>query len=145
MWSARAVGRYTGAHYFTLRPTMPTVTTNTDEWLRAVLAEVDDVLVPALDTAALNAAREGVRAAQQDHPYTDRTMDLTQTAKAERGRPGSGEAVMVWEMPYAGFVDEGTSRAKPYPFTPIARREAARVMPRYVAEAVTALARRLGE
>lgn len=113
--------------------------TNADAWLRDVLAAVDDVLVPGLDRAAVDAARAGVWAAQQDHPYTDRTQNLTNTAEPVPGPAGRGEAEMVWVMPYAGFVDEGTSHARPYPFTPIARRAAGRALERGVADAASAL------
>lgn len=75
-----------------------------------------------LDKAPLAAAQHGVRAAQEDHPYTDRTYQLTETARALPHRfEGEGDvegAAMMWSKPYANFVDKGTSRSKPYPFTP---------------------------
>jgi hypothetical protein len=78
-----------------------------------------------LGEVSLEAAREGVREAQSNHPYTDRTHDLTDAAHAER----TGEDIeMVWPAEYAGFVDRGTKRSKPYPFTPQAEATAEKVL-----------------
>lgn len=74
---------------------------------------------------SLEAAAEGVREAQSNHPYTDRTHNLTGQSHAEQV---DGEAEMVWPVAYAGFVDKGTSRAKPYPFTPQAEAVAEKVL-----------------
>ncbi len=37
---------------------------------------------------------------------------------------GDVSALMQWPQPYASFVDQGTQRSKPYPFTPQAERSA---------------------
>jgi len=78
--------------------------------------------------AALDAAAAGVLGAQEDHPYEDHrepgksyegdgAIGLTDTAHAVQ-LPDLLAAEMVWPAPYAGFVDKGTSRSAPYPFTP---------------------------
>jgi hypothetical protein len=69
------------------------------------------------------AAALGIEAAQTHHDYTDRTYKLTGDATTEiiSADPYDPEFEMVWPVPYAGFVDEGTKRSKPYPFTPIAK------------------------
>lgn len=88
-----------------------------------------------LDDVSLEAARAGVVEAQQDHPYTDRTQNLTNTAYARKAAGGrgaggrfeaSGGAYMAWPMFYGSYVDQGTSRSRPYPFTPKAERAAQR-------------------
>ncbi len=78
-----------------------------------------------LTKVSVEAAAEGVKAAQANHPYTDRTRDLTDDAHAER----TGDDVeMVWPAEYAGFVDRGTTRSRPYPFTPQAEEMAEKVL-----------------
>lgn len=74
---------------------------------------------------AYRAARDGIARAKADHPYTDRTGQLTGTATVEITRVnGDVSALMQWPQPYASFVDQGTQRSKPYPFTPQAERSA---------------------
>jgi hypothetical protein len=77
-----------------------------------------------LQVASWQAASDGVSAERRDHPYTDRTYDLTNTATPESDE--NGEADMVWPQEYASFVDEGTSRSAAYPFTPLAKDAAAK-------------------
>jgi hypothetical protein len=75
-----------------------------------------------LDKTALVAARAGVEAVREDHPYTDRTYQLTETARAlphtYAGDEEPGGAMMIWPKGYAGFVDDGTSRSRAFPFSP---------------------------
>lgn len=102
---------------------------------------VDDVRV-----AVAHAADEGVREAQTNHPYTDRTYRLTGTARATlAGGPRlEPEAEMMWPAPYAGFVDEGTTRSRPYPFTPQATGRAEAALDRAVELAADKLERKIG-
>lgn len=101
--------------------------------------------------AALDAAGAGITAAQEDHPYQDHRepgksfewkgmIGLTDTSHAEQPRIGSQsqgfEADMVWPADYARFVNDGTSRSKPYPFTPIAVEAAKKKLDEGVAQAV---------
>lgn len=93
--------------------------------LKAAWAPALAELESELADASFVAAGVGVQAAQQSHPYTDRTGDLTGTAEAaDDARNGKRGALMVWPMPYGEYVDKGTSRSKAYPFTPIAREAA---------------------
>lgn len=87
-------------------------------------------LVHDVREAVTHAAAEGVREAQGNHPYTDRTYRLTGTAYPTNTYGGDlfPEAEMVWPAEYAGYVDEGTTRARPYPFTPQAVRRADEVL-----------------
>ena len=93
--------------------------------LKAAWAPAVAELEAELADASFVAAGVGVRAAQDSHPYTDRTGNLTGTAEAaDDARNGERGAVMVWPMPYGEYVDKGTARSKPYPFTPVAREAA---------------------
>lgn len=98
-------------------------TTNADQWLAQVTAAWHQ-LGSDLVEGNFQAAKAGVWEAQQDHPYTDRTQDLTNTAHPIYNFDGQGNAAMNWPMFYAPFVNFGTSRSKPYPFVPIAKRKA---------------------
>lgn len=90
--------------------------------LKAEHSAACDELDQDLNDAAVTAAGDGVKAAQDQHPYTDRTYQLTERAGVEL--ESFGEASMVWPKEYASFVDEGTSRNAAYPFTPIAKARA---------------------
>lgn len=70
---------------------------------------------------AHDAAEYGVRSMQDNHPYTDRTRHLTDDMFVDDavGPDGEREADMVIPAEYAKYVDEGTSRAQAYPFTPL--------------------------
>ena len=96
-----------------------------------------------LQRAGVDAAQGGVDAAKAHHPYTDRTHDLTETSHVEPIHDAKGGALMVWPQEYAGFVDEGTSRARPYPFTPLAEQVAERDLEHLATEAVQKFKRSL--
>ena len=99
--------------------------------------------------ASLEAAAEGIREAREDHPYTDRTGHLSgigdgggeQNSHAEQ--TDDGEAEMVWPVEYAGFVDQGTSRNRPYPFTPQARERAEAELQRKTQDVADGIAARV--
>lgn len=78
--------------------------------------------------AAKNAADEGVKEEQRDHPYVDRTQNLTGSAHVEPADDGGPGFDMVWPAEYASFVNQGTSRAAAFPFTPIAENRAEQVL-----------------
>lgn len=59
-------------------------------------------------------AKEAVERMKADHPYTDRTGDLTDTIMWEP-IPGGGVYIVALQD-YASFVELGTDRAKAYPF-----------------------------
>ena len=99
----------------------------------AELHATDDALLDV----GLEAARTGVEAEQAEHPYTDRTGNLTGNAHVEQTT--DREAEMVWPEEYASFVDKGTSTNKPYPFTPIAGQRAETTLARGTDVAVAVL------
>lgn len=88
--------------------------------------------------AALTAADEAVATMQERHPYQDRTYNLSGGMHGEpAGNPTIGaegetvhEATIVIPAEYASFVDKGTSRARPYPFTPRGEAQAERTVTR---------------
>lgn len=82
-------------------------------------------LADDLHAAGMKAAQAGIDAEKAYHPYTDRTHDLTDTAHVEED-VADGGGVMLWPMPYADYVDQGTSTSRPYPFTPLAMQVADR-------------------
>jgi hypothetical protein len=92
--------------------------------------------------AAYGAAEEGVRVMQARHPYTDRTYGLSMSMcvapEADRHDGDDVERCAAIEVraDYASFVDRGTSRAKPYPFTPRGEDAAERAATRYANVAV---------
>lgn len=94
-----------------------------DEWF-ATVSRAWQQLAVDLVHGNFVAARAGVWEAQQDHPYTDRTQNLTNTAHPQYNVNEKGHAAMVWPMEYASYVDGGTSRNKAYPFVPTATRAA---------------------
>ena len=98
------------------------------EELRAAWSAAVDRTRDGLREASLTAAAEGVREAQGNHPYTDRTYHLTGDSHADQ--TDDGEAEMVWPVLYASYVDRGTSRSRPYPYTPQAEDVAALVLGR---------------
>lgn len=114
--------------------------------LTAVAKSAVDEFVDDVRVAVATAAEEGVREAQTNHPYTDRTYRLTGTARSTltSGARLEPEAEMTWPAPYAGFVDEGTSRARPYPFTPQASGRAEAALERAVEVAADNLERKIG-
>lgn len=76
------------------------------DWQRTVDSIVHDASIAAVD-----AAEDGVRAEQADHPYTDQTYNLSASAHVEPSSEdhASGEgsgADMVWPAEYASFVNE---------------------------------------
>jgi hypothetical protein len=108
---------------------------------------VDDVtaakvtLERELADASFDAAADGIDEAQANHSYTDRTFQLTERAVPRR--TAGGEAQMVWGKTYASFVDTGTSRAKPYPFTPQSTKRAQASLERRAEAAAQRFARSL--
>lgn len=90
------------------------------EGLDTFLAEVG----AAVDEGARAAVeRQGERvagAARADHPYQDRTGDLTTSLE---GLPAMGSALdgtlqggAAAGTEYASYVEEGTERSRPYPY-----------------------------
>jgi HK97 gp10 family phage protein len=59
------------------------------------------------------AVRQAASYAKTNHPYQDRTGNLT---KSIQSVPTSTGAYLSARMPYAHFVEWGTRHAKPYPY-----------------------------
>lgn len=83
---------------------------------------VKNVIKSALNRGVLRALEKAgdkvARSARDDHPYTDRTGDLTASIYATNP---TGE-IPAWETSvggttfYASYVEHGTERSKPYPY-----------------------------
>jgi hypothetical protein len=95
----------------------------------------------------LDAARQGIEEARRNHSYQDRTGALSGYTESPDGGatsaeqvtnlpPGEEAADMVWPPFYASFVDKGTSRSRPYPYTPQATEAADRALDTNLARAV---------
>ena len=87
-----------------------------DELIAEFTAGVDEGLRVAFSQTAAGIAST----ARADHPYTDRTGDLTASTE---GLPAQGSAMqgtlrgaVVAGMDYASYVEQGTTRSAPYPF-----------------------------
>lgn len=88
--------------------------------LDAFVAELSAALDDELPTAMDNTAEAVAATARAEHPYTDRTGDLTASIQA---LPAQGSAMggtlhglVMAGTEYASFVEKGTSRSAPYPY-----------------------------
>src|SRR5690242_15341349 len=102
----------------------------------------DSELRSDLHRAGIDAAKSGIELARASHPYTDRTGELTGNAHVEEDH-ATGGGIMVWAEEYAGYVDEGTSRARAYPFTPKAKKLAGVMLNAGVNDAIARFKRAL--
>ncbi len=82
------------------------------------ISKYSDRVVEAVTVATQMAQAMIVNDAKNDHPYTDRTQNLTNSIQPGAIEISNEEVVGYVEarMQYATFVEFGTSRAKPYPF-----------------------------
>lgn len=82
------------------------------------LSKLAPRLVADLYQAADIATKAVADFAKLNHPYTDRTTNLTQSI--QQGTivilDSGVDATVEARQPYASFVEMGTSRSKPYPF-----------------------------
>lgn len=120
---------------------MMTCTLDVESFEALVNSALHD-LTEELHHAGMDAAEQGVLAAKQEHPYTDRTGDLTGNAHAEEDL-AQGGGIMTWPEDYASYVDKGTSRARPYPFTPRAQSAAEFALEAKTQEAIDRFVARL--
>lgn len=79
------------------------------EELRAAFSDCDTIVAAGMAQAIAEGVEAGAAFAKANHPYQDRTGNLT-------GSIGAEGDTFVASMQYASFVDQGTSRAQPYPF-----------------------------
>lgn len=86
--------------------------------IEEALQELEDEVMEALPGIVTQWAQGAAQHARAEHPYTDRTGDLTASIEALPARTMGDrvEGGVVAGMDYASFVDEGTSRARPYPY-----------------------------
>lgn len=98
-----------------------------EQLIKNISAYGKDIVQAVTDACQITQALI-INDARSDHPYTDRSGNLTQSIQ-----PGAIEisddevsAYVEARMQYASFVEFGTSRAKAYPFlTPAMLRNAA--------------------
>lgn len=112
------------------------------EELKIAAAHAEEDLRDELRTVSLEAAESGIQEAQANHPYEDQTFRLSGSARAV---PVRGEAEMRWPADYASHVDEGTSRARAYPFTPQATQRATAALEAGAERAVKRFIRKIEE
>ncbi len=86
--------------------------------LEEALQELEDETLSGLPAIVETWAQGAAQHARAEHPYTDRTGNLTASIEALPARTVGGrvEGGVVAGMDYASYVDEGTSRARPYPY-----------------------------
>ena len=89
--------------------------------LEATWASVVGHLKEDLGRDSMDAADYAVSTMQQSHPYQDRTYGLSggMHAVEATNETGDREAELRVDAEYASFVNDGTSRAQPYPFMPL--------------------------
>lgn len=98
--------------------------------LAAAGSEALDFLSQALPQACVDAGDAAVSAMQLSHPYQDRTYRLSGGMRCRLGRRTRWAALanVTFNAPYAGYVNDGTSRSRAYPFLPIGEAAAAPVL-----------------
>lgn len=114
--------------------------------LGAAGSEALDFLSQALPQAVLDAGDAAVSAMQLSHPYQDRTYKLSGGMMCKLGRRTKWTALanVTFKAKYAGFVNDGTSRSRPYPFIPIGERAAAPVLERCMGQALDVYCKMIG-
>lgn len=86
--------------------------------IEEALQELEDETLAGLPGVVEQWAQGVAQYARAEHPYTDRTGNLTASIEALPARY-VGEHVeggVVAGMDYASYVNEGTSRARAYPY-----------------------------
>lgn len=85
------------------------------DWYRAY-----DELSNDLEYATVQAGEAGIEEMQRNHPYTDRTYQLSggmHITDGERTRMRCTKYI-DFLAPYARYVNDGTAKSRPYPFLP---------------------------
>ena len=84
------------------------------------IAEMLGAIEQELPKGALDGARIVAEEAATNHPYTNRTGRLQSRTQAGRVRGsalrGLIRAEVLGDTRYGGFVEQGTSRNRPYPY-----------------------------
>ena len=88
--------------------------------LRASLRSLGRAVDDELERAVRAVSRDIRDEAKRSHAYTDRTGRLTRSIAAAptsgRFSDGDLEGAVVATMPYASYVEEGTTRARAYQY-----------------------------
>lgn len=86
--------------------------------IEEALQELEDETLSALPGIVETWAQGAAQHARAEHPYTDRTGNLTASIEALPARTVGDrvEGGVVAGAIYASYVDEGTDRSRPYPF-----------------------------
>jgi hypothetical protein len=98
--------------------------------------------------AVVAAGEDAVIAMQQRHPYQDRTQFLTGGMYCRpfgRNTRLRAEAAVLFQAPYAKFVNDGTAKSKPYPFIPTGERAADISLRKRCLNALGTFCRKAGE
>jgi hypothetical protein len=92
------------------------------------------VLTKTAESAAVRAGQEGLQESKDKQRFQNRTHDLRDKADVRPVRASRDEAVVdiVWPVPYASCVDQGTSRMPAFGFAGDAALKAERVLLREV-------------
>lgn len=93
--------------------------------IEEALQKLEDETMEALPGVVETWGQVIAERARDVHPYTDRTGDLTASIEAAPARH-VGERVeggVVAGTSYASYVEEGTDRARPYPYLEPAARD----------------------
>lgn len=90
------------------------------EGLEADIGVAYDNLVHELDYIVEESCEAGIREMQANHPYTDRTFLLSGGMHITEGKRTRTRCTKYIDFmaPYAGYVNDGTSKSQPYPFLP---------------------------
>lgn len=112
----------------------------------AAANEAIDLLSQDLSHVVVAAGDEAVAEMQRNHPYQDRTYNLSGGMRCRLGRRSRwrAEAVVDFTAFYAGYVNDGTSRNRPYPFVPNGLRAAEPVLQREMESALDRFAAHFG-
>jgi HK97 gp10 family phage protein len=99
------------------------------EEFRRNCQEAAKELDAGLYSAVKEAAEAGALEARTNHPYTNRTGMLEANTVALMLRQGFAnyEGEIFANREYASYVNDGTSRSRPYPFMPQAEAKARQV------------------
>lgn len=117
------------------------------EGLQSDLNKMTDLLAADLSRVVYDAAQAGVVAMRENHPYQDRTFLLTDGMHAKpfgRTTRTRAEAIIIFKAKYAKYVNDGTTKSKPYPFLPIGEKAAGIALMTGAFEAVSTFIRTIG-
>jgi len=95
------------------------------------LSSALDDLGADLRSCVLDAGDAAITRMQTDHPYQDRTYQLSggmQCKMFGRQTRTMANVAITFKAPYAAAVNDGTEKSRPYPFVPQGLESAAAVL-----------------